>query len=173
MLLISGEADDSELEKQWRLICDENAKQTGDRTLSTYQKGIRAYGKLVAEYELVKLYIMKLTMVVDYQSIDYLKSKGYKIDLSCASGYSESLSKAMLRSGSVITRVQMKLNELRAITNKTEKENIGNIEDTIARISTTLGFTLNQNITLASFNAYRKVAIQKLETTKQQRHART
>lgn len=86
------------------------------------------YGQLMAEYNITKASILKLIVinlevgivfiegnkvfVRDDELIEELKSNGYKIDITDALKYAESLNNALRRCDNLISRLKMKSNEI-------------------------------------------------------------
>lgn len=161
-LVLKGYPTKEEIVAKWEDIFSKNAEATGSLSLDKYKRIVRVYGKLIGEYELVRLHLMKLVLVVDNDSIAYLRQLGYKIDDTSYSSYVESIDNALHRSTSIINKIVAKRKELTGMVEESSKSD-ASIEDVIASISAVLGFNLDSNITLARFNALRKIAKAKSE----------
>jgi len=165
LLIISGVPTQETLMKQWESILTKNAEYTNNLSFASYLNNLKSYGKLIADYEMIKLSLMKLVMVVDNDEIAYLKSKGYAISTATASGYAASIDAALKRSNSILTRIKMKQNEM--FSKVQEAKAPTPIEESLANISAVLGFDIGTDITLAKFNAYNKIAKRKIDAQKE------
>lgn len=167
LLIVSGEFNDKELEKHFEEITKRNAQQNNDFAYQAYYNNIKTYGQLIEEYELVKLELSKLKIVIDDDSIGFLKDKGYRIDINgTATRYAQTIQAAEARSNSILTKIQMKANELKLEAEKADKNKSEGIEEVLAGMSTVLGWNIPSDITLARFNKYRKIVKDKLQKGK-------
>lgn len=169
LLIKRGYPTEIELLKAWENLVKENAKANNDHTYSAYESNLKRYGKLLADYELVRLSLMKLILVVDDECLLYLKSKGFKINTETATGYVDSINLALHRSNSYLTRIKMKLNELNEMKADQDKTQPKSIEEILGSLSSTLGFNIPEDVTLARFNEYKKVAKKKQEPKRKQK----
>ena len=168
LLIIKGFPTEEELTKQWEAIVKENAKANGDQSYSAYENNLKRYGKLIGEYELVRLSLMKLVLVVDDPTIAYLTNKGFKINTATYSGYVDSINACLSKSNNYLTKIKMKLNDLQEIRDEQEKAPSKSIEELLGTLSAILGFGISEDVTLARFNEYKKIAKKKSERNKKQ-----
>lgn len=162
LLVIKGFPTESQIAEAWEAIVQENAKASSDNTFRLFKENQRSYGKLLGEYELVRLYLMKSILVVDKEALDYLRTKGFRMNDKSYSGYVESLNNAIQRSNHYITKIRAKLKEL-AKVNEDKPKNAASIEETLATMSAILGFTIPAEVTLARFNEYKRICKKKAE----------
>lgn len=171
LLIISGEADTTELLEAWEAIVKADAKANGSFTYDAYLNLIKAYGTLVAEYTSVRALLTKLRIVTDYSDVKYVRKKGYKIDLTDSDTFTKSLDAATKRTEGLVTRIKMKQNEIAALY-KEAGHGSGNrmgFEQVIANLIFHLGFQVDDNITLARYNAYKQIIKQKQEAERKAR----
>lgn len=168
LLVISGYPTEQELLDKWENLVKDNAKANNDNSYSAYENNLKRYGKLIADYELVRLSLMKLILVVDDECLLYLKERGFKINTTTASGYAESIDAALKRSGSYLTKIKMKLNEMNESRVEADKSQPKTIEEILGALSASLNFEITGDITLARFNEYKKIVKKKNERSKRQ-----
>ena len=131
-----------------------------------FQLDLKIYGKLIAKYELVKLNLMMLLLVVDSEAIQFLNKEGFKINESGRLAYTESIVLGFNRSNIFLTKIQTKLNDINDRVKEKEKKSTVTIEASMASISAAIGFNIPMDVTLARFNEYRKIAKAKSEKGK-------
>ena len=78
------------------------------RFLKTY----RAYNRLLSDFNAVKATIICLMYRIVYEDIQFLRRKGYAIALTNSQAYENSLLAASRKSDNLLTKIQMKKNEL-------------------------------------------------------------
>jgi len=78
-LVISGKATDQERLQAWERIIQKNYEVNGGFDYLNYKDTLQAYGRLVAEYNLIRCYLIKLVFLVDNDYIAFLGERGYKI----------------------------------------------------------------------------------------------
>ena len=98
--------------------------------------------------------------------LQYLRSKGHKVDTTSNEAYEESLVLLSKKADAITTRLRMKENELLIMVN--DKGERSNFEETMATLCANLGFTVPDSVTLARYNEYMKV-IKKKNAPKKQR----
>lgn len=161
-LAVKGNFTAEELLVQWERIVQTNAKITGDYNYNSYFQLIKGYAQLLANYTIVKLSLWKLAHVFDWDYIEEVRKRGFKISLANNEAYATSLTAALHKVESFITRATMKRKELEAM----QKDNHGRVspvtfEEVIANLCAGLGFEVKDDITLARFNEYRKIIKQR------------
>jgi len=157
-LITSGRADQTECYQAWEEIVKRNNEANNSYQFSAYFDSAQGYAKLIADYNTIKACLFCLLFEIDNDLISFLKEKGYHIDVESNSRtkYEESIHAAMRRSDNLITKIRMKQNELAMMADKGSGQNAG-FEEIIANLSFMLGFTVNDDITLARYNEYRKI----------------
>lgn len=167
-LILAGNPSTEECIEAWEEIVKENAKQNGTFEYQTYLEDAREHTRLLNEYNLVKAILTKLSFVVDYELVNYLQDKGYRIDISSSEKYADSLTKAIRKSDNLITKINMKRNELAGLETKKGGKS-SNYEEIMASLEFALGWSVGEDITLARYNALKKLAKKKAESTKRDR----
>lgn len=148
--------EDEGCEIAWGEVLKENSTTNSDLNYIHMMNDYKALGGLTRDFIMVRANLLKLSFIVDDEALDFLKRKGYSINLSSALAYSESLTAGIKRSEHLNTRIEMKRNE---IVRKYKRETAKPItfEEAIAELNVSLGFVVERDITLASFNEYRKI----------------
>lgn len=113
---------------------------------------------MMEEFISIRSKIIKLHFKIDTEIIKSLKRKGYNINTSSRSLYEESLDNALSRSEGIITRISLKLREMEKDSKKSETEDRDfGFEEIIAQLNVGLGFNVDDSLTLARFNEYKKI----------------
>lgn len=166
LLRISGNNTREELLLCWEQIVSSNSKASGDYTYDSYFQLIKGYAQLLANYTVAKVTLWKLAFVIDYDSIQDVRKRGFKIDLNNTEAYAASLTAALRKVNNLVTRATMKRKELEALQQKEQSAQQGEkilFEELLANLCAGLGFEVKDTITLAAFNAYRKIIKRKNE----------
>lgn len=169
LLVISGNPTDKEIQDNWEAILKRNSNQNGFN-VDDHFDNVKTYGILLADYELVKLSLFQLMIVVDEDAILFLKSKGYRIDQSTATSYNQSINAALQKCKNIITKLKTRYNQIQ----QTIKDNQAaqgdkaqtSIEEILANLSAAIGFSIGVDITLARYNEYRKILKKRIEVQK-------
>lgn len=159
-LVIEGTAGDAECLAQWEKIIQKNYEVNGGFDYINYKDTLQSYGRLVAEYNLIRCYLMKLIFMVDNDYITFLAERGYKINTSSNQAYVDSINACLIRSENLITRMTMKANELKSLMPDSKSE-VSSFDGIIAGLSLCLGYEVSDNISLLRFNEYKKLINQK------------
>lgn len=159
-LIKSGDASEEQCAEVWEKIVQKNNYHSGSRQYDNYLNLIKQYNLAIREYNAVVSTIGCLEYVIDDEHISFLRSKGYKIDTSCGSGYKKSLEVARHESGRVRSKIKIKYNQIlnfnqRAQENQEQSGDVS-IDDMLTALSMEVGFQLPDSITLAQYNAYAK-----------------
>ena len=170
LLVITGSPTDKDIENAWEEIVKRNSQCNGF-SLDEYLDNIKTYAKLLGDYGLVKLSLMQLMMVVDDEAIAFLESKGYRIDRSSASAYSASIQNALQKCKNIITKLKTRYNQIQQSNKDNEKAPKTSIEEILANISVSIGFSVGPDVTLARFNEYKKIIKKKYEASKMKKAA--
>lgn len=174
LLTIEGKPDAETLIESWEQIVKRNSEVNNSLEYARVVGGIRSYTKLILEYNLLKSASLALAIrdkdvgLSDRQKeiLQYLRSKGHKVDTTSNEAYEESLVLLSKKADAITTRLRMKENELLIMVN--DKGERSNFEETMATLCANLGFTVPDSVTLARYNEYMKV-IKKKNAPKKQR----
>jgi hypothetical protein len=173
LLIVKGKVSHLQCLNAWEEIVRRNNECSGSgMEYNLYQDALEKYNYLLSEYLIAKAYLLTMIAEVDDSRIEWLKERGYHIDTSCKSKYIESINTAMRRVENLTTKMQMKVNEIKAMTErKGDKPML--FEDVIAHANTLLGFTAcNRDTTLAEYNSYQKLIKKKVELAKKNNGSR-
>jgi lipase chaperone LimK len=148
----------------WEEIVRLNCVNNEMHEYINYLNALRSLSLLVNQYITVKAHISKLSLPVftgdkiDLASVEYLRSKGYEINMESKEKYIESLKVCLKKRENLMTRINMKRKEIErlSIQQKGGSEEKG-IEQLLASLSFQLGFTVSDDITLARFNEYNRI----------------
>jgi hypothetical protein len=140
----------------WEKIVQKNYEVNGGFDYLNYKDTLQAYGRLVAEYNLIRCYLIKLVFMVDNDYIAFLGDRGYKIKTTNSIEYAESINACLIRSENLITRMTMKANELKQYIMESSGD-LTTFEGIMAGLSMSLGFEIKDDITLLRFNEYKKL----------------
>jgi len=161
----------------WEEIVRKNCLVNDVHEYTNYLNALRSLSLLINQYICVKAHIDKLSIPVftgskiDMKSVEYLNDKGYSIDFSSKENYVESLKSALKKRENLMTRINMKRKEIESIT--TQQKTGGeekSMEQLLASLSFQLGFTINDDVTLARFNEYGRII--KVKNSEVNRHGR-
>jgi len=155
----------------WESIVEKNCKVNGADEYSQYVSLSKSYALTVNEYIGVNAAINKLAFIVDYDLVDWLVKKGYKIETGNGKKdfnlvYAESLAKAQRKAANLMTRINMKKSELIRMS-KPGKQDGRTLEEILATVSYAIGFTISEDVTLARFNEYNRILRVRAEQEKQ------
>ncbi len=171
LLVIEGMATKEGLIEQWEKIVRQNSIQNGDRGYDSYFQLLKSYGELVASYIISKTSLLKLAiapLALDYELVDDLKKRGFKIDVANYSEdfdkYLASIESNLRKVDNLVTKARMKEKE---ITKQFETADKGGkvygFEEIMANLHTSLGFVVPDNVTLARYNEYKKIVAAKIK----------
>jgi hypothetical protein len=173
LLIVKGTVPDLICRNAWEEIVRKNNELSGTgMEYNLYQDALEKYNYLLSEYLIAKAFLLTMIAEVDDDRIAWLKERGYHIDTSCKSKYIESINTALRRVENLTTKMQMKVNEIKAMTEKKGDKPML-FEDVIAHANTLLGFTAcNRDTTLAEYNSYQKLIKKKVELAKKNNGSR-
>lgn len=161
-LVISGKATADECLQAWEEIIRLNSRALGDYQYDSYFQLLKGYALLIAEYTIVKSSFISLALEIEWERIVEVRKRGYVVDTSNNEMYCKSIVAGLRRVDNLITKATMKRNEL-------EKEFGGNgklvqpvtYQAVLASLNVSLGFCVNENLTLSAFNEYKKIIKEK------------
>jgi len=159
-LVIEGSVTGAECAAQWEKIIQKNYETNGGFDYINYKDTLQSYGRLVAEYNLIRCYLVKLIFMVDDDYIAFLGERGYRIDKSSNQAYIDTINACLIRSENLITRMTMKANELKSYIPES-KGSVTSFDGIIASLSLCLGYEVSDNISLLRFNEYKKLINEK------------
>jgi hypothetical protein len=170
LLLKSGAAPSDHLINVWGQIVKRNSQITGSLDYNSYVRLLKTYGGLDADYKIARSYIMMLHLVIDDGQIAWLNEHGYVIDGKATNEvFQQQLVAAQTKVGNMVNKIKNKLKELNDLRkDKADGEDSANLEEILASMSFHLGFSLDQEITLARYNQFNKI-LKKAKTAKQSR----
>lgn len=151
-----GSEDELDNQTSWDAIVQRNNEESGGLEYQNYFADLQAFSLLINEYILVKACLIKLSYKVDLELITFLKKKGYSINTKSTADYSESLNLAMRKSENLRNRFGLKQNELEETLKRQDGERLS-FEQVMANLNFLIGFNVDDNITLARYNEYRKI----------------
>jgi hypothetical protein len=167
-LCVSGLPTEEELVNRWEDIIQKNSKANGDNTLSNYTLELEEYNFMLLEYNTANACIVKLMLCLlagepkDDEAIESLNSFGYGIrDTGSRDEYVESINAAVRRANNVLTRIKVKLNQIRADFETKGTEQSQSVEEMIGIVSAAIGYEISGDVTLSRFNSYKKIIRQR------------
>jgi hypothetical protein len=141
----------------WEQIVSKNEVDSGVNEFRNYLKIFKRHQELISEYQMVKTIIVFLQIKVSYKLIDFLNTKGYRINKE-KSKYDDSLAQASRKADNLLTKIKIKENELRTVNGSGEKSKAFNIEHMIANLRVQLAPTIiPDDIKLVTYNYYNRV----------------
>lgn len=172
-LLLPGCKDEVKLDEIWQGIIEENAKANGTGTTSAFLRIFQLLNYLIAEYLGVRAALWKSMFIIDNDTIEFLKSKGYHLKadplVDTRHTYRDSIVECLNLVENTKTRIIMERKKLLRISNGNSDGPVQSItyEEIIANITDALGFQVPGDLTLALFNEYKKVIKRKNEHLRQ------
>lgn len=163
LLLRRGVAPQEYLVEVWEGIISDNSKATNNGGYSEYFQLLKGYDLLISEYVFVRATLIKLLMKVDHEDVKELSSRGYRISTKDSEGYAESIYNSLRKVDNLITKSEMKRKEIDRNFSGKEKTGKSEFVDVIAGLEIALERQIEDNITLAKYNALCKLAKRKNE----------
>lgn len=145
------------LEEVWESIVKVNAKENNNSLFDYYFTTAQSHTYLVNEYHLIKACLLKLMFRVDKAVIQLLKDRGYKISLESQDAYVRSIDAAQSRSNNLITKLMTKQKELERMSRENQSLDKVTFPKAIAGISAGIGFAVGEDVSLATYNEYKKI----------------
>lgn len=162
-LILKGNATEEQCIEAWESIVKKNNEQNGSFEYQTYFNNVETVAELLAEYNIVKGMLFILRYEIDYTYIEELKEFGYKISTQ-PKLYEASLQAAERKSDNIITKIGIKKSEIMEMLEASGPD--ASFDNLMATLSASLEYEVNDDITLARFNEYRKIIKKKYERVK-------
>lgn len=170
LLLIKGENKTLEVyTEQWESIVKRNSDTTGTFDYDEYFQLLKSYALLMVDYTLSKALLISLSFNIDYEKLQKVRSLGYRIDTSNTLTYTTSLTNALRKCENLNTKLVAKRKEIDLLFKDAVKNKTG-FEEIIANLNYQLGFNVNEDITLARFNEYKKILNRKRKQNERIEH---
>lgn len=175
-LLAHDGVDDGTCAERWDAIQQANSKQNNDLSFLSYLSNLKVFARLLREYNIIKCDLLKLFTLLhgggivlqpDDEVVLDLAKRGYVI--ATANGkyaYAESINAALKKSESITTQLVMRRNKLLTNVKDQDSKGLVGIEEIIANLSVSLGFEVNDSITLRRFTEYKKIIRAKNDAAK-------
>jgi len=139
----------------WEDIIKKNGEATGNKSYGQFLDLSIKKLKYLNEYSIVRALLVKLTIREDADDIRELNKRGYKIDVT---DYKQTIENAFRKCNNLSTKIGTTVATLNKLTDS--KDNIS-FDTLLAELSSSLGFVVNEDITLARYNEYNKVILKK------------
>lgn len=168
LLIITGKASEKDLTSQWEKIVQQNGRTNG-YDADGYHENVKDYVRLLSTYQAVQASLLQLFISVDDEAILFLESKGYRIDKSSNAKFFQSIQNGLQKCKNVISKIKSKhLTITQYLKENKEKETPlkTSVEEMLANISTSIGFSVGPDVTLARFNEYTKIIRKRIEASK-------
>lgn len=191
-LILSGKGTLQDCLERWEKIIEKNSEENASFQYLSYVSLLKGYASLLAQHLEVKILLQKAMLQVDEETINDLGKIGYKLDITLTKAqlkeienapasempilekqfrsfnYAKSIENAARRSNTLVTKIGMKQSELAQFNQTGKKKEDSSFEDVIASLEVALGDGRNifEDITLAKYNALKKIARKKQEAYK-------
>lgn len=151
----------------WEEIVQRNAEVSGNYTYMNHFRALKEYYRLINEHALVKAVLQKYSFSKnifkrgvgpvtqrDKELVAMLAKKGYPLNFKDDEKFADSLLAAMRKSQNLLTKITMKRNELNGFLEAKGQQQ--SFEEVMADLISALQFNVDDNITLARYNEYKK-----------------
>ena len=177
LLIRSGNPTAAMCANQWENVVKANSISQGKQEYTVLLREYKAYNRLLRDYNGIKAHLTILCYSIQWESIQYVRSKGYKIDTTNSKTFAESLAVALNKSNNIISKLITKQNELVRMIDENKKaaEHKETFETLMAALSFNLGYAVADDITLSRYNEYLKIIEKKnhqIKTQKEKQWAR-
>jgi hypothetical protein len=157
-LIRKGRPSQEELVDRWEEIVKENSKHGEGDQYEAYFQLYKGYQEIIANHTVIAACLEILWWKVDFNVIQEVRNRGFKIDTSSSEAYKKSLKSAITKSSNLKTKAEMKRKEIeRRFSGKEQKssgywEIVGNLELGLERSIT----DSPETFTLAKYNELKK-----------------
>lgn len=158
-LIAKKPADIEDCFKAWEEILQKNSKVVGSFEYQNYFELSLGYAQFLSDYITAKAILIKLRYVIDDGDIAWLGERGYMIDVDHGySGYLNSLYIVGKKSDNLRTKIKSRFKELKDF-GKTGDAPVEaySFQEVLANLNANLNFSVNEDITLAAYNEYRRI----------------
>lgn len=159
LLVIKGKARHEQCIAAIEAIMIESERKTGNALISRYMTMSKVYLSLIAEYTFMRasiiICILRGWLYIDWEHLSSVKKK-YNISTTSASAYMQSLRTALNSCNNLLTKAEMQRKEIERIKPSGEEKQ-KSFYEIIASLSSALGFTVPETITLSQYNEYGRV----------------
>lgn len=160
LMLLKGEATLVQCKEKWNAVVSANFENSGTLDFIGYIDSLEGYNSFLLEHNVTTAELLMLHFQVDDVVIADLRERGYNIDTTGKRAYADSLARAMERSKSLLSRIKLKSNELENFTEHLKENKPVSYQDVLTTLMFNLGFSVPDDITLASFNKFRNLIIE-------------
>lgn len=150
-LLTRGRLPEAYLLDVWESIIKENEQHTGTRKHQHYFRLYSSYVKLLADYTINRVLLLKLTFSCEWETIQEVRDRGFTIDTENKITFAISIANALTKCENLLTKIRTKGNEIAKLT-EGKLEKAETFEDLVAFLEIN-GFKPDYSITLKQFNA--------------------
>lgn len=165
-LKIKGKPTPAQCLKAWEEIVKKNNEGSSAASeASIYTMTMEGLNKHLADYVAVKADLLILVFEIDDDRLKYLESKGYKLDQSSGSKFTESLNAALRRAENLKNKAESRKEELINMSKGKAKKEIG-FDEVMAGLISMWGQPIDDNITLVRFNEYQRIIQKKIDLKK-------
>lgn len=174
-LIKSGSADDAKCLEAWEDIVRRQEKETGTNQYNSLLALNKGYLTYLNDHTNIRASLILVWLsnrqeidsrtgeliwvnCFDWDTLLYLKNKGYAVDTTNYESVIESIKINLHRCENLITRAVSKRKELeKLLKGKEESGGVKGFEEVLAHLNFSLGFNVDENITLARYNEYQKI----------------
>lgn len=159
LLIINGSSSREQLVEQWEKIITLNGKLSGNFQYDSYKRLYVGYWNIIAKHLVIRASLLKLCFVIDYETVQDIRSRGYALSLASTEAYKDSLVAGLNKSDNLIARAELRKNEIeRDFPKAKEGESNLSFDRIMAELSIQIAPTLvSDDITLARYNEYLKI----------------
>lgn len=162
-LILSGKPTTQECLEAWELIIKENGRHNGNFDYENYLSLFQGYWLLRSEYLHLRAIFTQLAIAIDYELIQEVRQRGYKISTKNSAEYRKSIEKGLRQISNLITKAKMKQSEIERLygNSKDDERESYVLDDLISELLVQGVSGVDDNITLSRYNAIRKILSKK------------
>lgn len=158
-LIINGSPSREQLVEAWETIVTLNGKNSGNFQYDAYKRLYIGYWNIIAKHLVIRASLLKLCFVIDYETVQDVRSRGYALSLDSSEAYKDTLVLGLTKSENLITRAELRKNEIERDFPKAENNGSSlSFDKVMAELSIQIAPTLvTDDITLSRYNEYLKI----------------
>lgn len=157
-LIINGSPSREQLVEAWETIVTLNGKNSGNFQYDAYKRLYIGYWNIIAKHLVIRASLLKLCFVIDYEIVQDIRSRGYALSLDNSEAYKETLVAGLTKSENLITRAELRKNEIERDFPKQDNGSSLSFDKVMAELSIQIAPTLvTDDITLSRYNEYLKI----------------